>query len=217
MRYGTEAQLRYVSALLRGTKDVSLGLRETAELESLGVLRRCVDGIQATAYARQWLRAEKAAKSDREAVQVSTTRNEHGFFAPHHLAAGERVRRLFDRANLQQRVTMAYRPVAALRADARQAGDISDMAADARKGLAEIHNLLPGDCAGAVIDVFGFEKGLQAVETERGWPRRSAKLVLRIGLEQLARHYGLTETAQGPANGHMRRWIGDNARPTETG
>ena len=65
----------------------------------------------------------------------------------------------------------------------------------------EIHRDLPADCAGVVIDVCGWLKGLQEVERERGWPRRSAKLVLRIGLEQLAQHFGLGPYAVGKTRG----------------
>lgn len=140
------------------------------------------------------------------------------FLGAHHLAAAERVRRLFDRAHLNPRVTMSYSPVAVTGGKGGgQASDLTDMAAEARKALAELYRCLPSDCAGVIIDVCGFEKGLQSIETERGWPRRSAKLVLRIGLEQLARHYGLVAFAQGPESARQRRWIGEGALPTEVG
>jgi hypothetical protein len=91
--------------------------------------------------------------------------------------------------------------------------ELGDFAADARRALAEIHEVLPRDCAGVVLDVCGLLKGLQSVESERGWPRRSAKLVLRIGLDQLARHYGLAAQATGPASRRDRAWQDAGARP----
>ena len=48
------------------------------------------------------------------------------------------------------------------------AGEITDLAADARRSVAEIHRVLPRDCAGVVMDVCGLLKGLQDVERERG-------------------------------------------------
>jgi hypothetical protein len=94
--------------------------------------------------------------------------------------------------------------------------DISDMAADARRELARLHRQLPRDCADVVLDVCGLEKGLQQIETERGWPRRSAKLVLRIGLDCLAELYGLQEAAIGRESGRVRVAM-DGPRPIEFG
>jgi hypothetical protein len=58
-----------------------------------------------------------------------------------------------------------------------------------------------------LFDVCGFGKGLQVIELERRWPRRSAKLVLRIGLEQLAATFELSPTATGNERGHARNWL----------
>ena len=87
------------------------------------------------------------------------------------------------------------------------------LALDARRMLDDMSRRLPADCAGVVLDVCGLLKGLQEVELERGWPRRSAKLVLRIGLEQLAQHYGMAGEAHGPEHGRQCTWIGPEGRP----
>jgi hypothetical protein len=81
------------------------------------------------------------------------------------------------------------------------------MAADARKLLADLHRQLPRDCAEVVLDVCGFGKGLQQIETERSWPRRSAKLVLRIGLDRLAEIWGIGESAVGVETKRRRAWM----------
>jgi hypothetical protein len=137
------------------------------------------------------------------------------FLAPHQVDAGEQIRRLFERANLRQRVTMSYSADrVAGNAGGGRARDLSDLAIDARRRLNELLADLPADCAGVVLDVCGFLKGLQQVESERGWPRRSAKLVLRIGLDQAARSLGLSAVASGPSQGRTRHW---GERPTELG
>lgn len=129
----------------------------------------------------------------------------------HQVEAGERVRKLVERAQLQPRLTMTYSAARTAGITPQMAGEITDLAADARRSLAEIHRVLPRDCAGVVMDVCGLLKGLQDVERERGWPRRSAKLVLRIGLDHLAQHYGLGPFAVG--KGKPRHWLAEGARP----
>ena len=135
------------------------------------------------------------------------------FLERHHLEAGERVRCLLERAQLQPRLTRDYASPPIGGSGRRGAGDMSDMAADARRSLADLHKILPADCAGVVLDVCGLLKGLQEVERERGWPRRSAKLVLRIGLEQLAKHYGLRPVAVGAPTSKDRNWMASDGRP----
>lgn len=141
---------------------------------------------------------------------------EAAFLAPHQLEAARRVQTVFERSQLRQRTTMHYGPRVGDGGSSR-GNDIGDMAADARKQLAEIYRSLPADCAGVVMDVCGFEKGLQEIETERGWPRRSAKLVLRIGLETLAQRFGLTACATGLESPRATSWLADGARPSEFG
>ncbi len=138
---------------------------------------------------------------------AATSGGEPAFLARHQVEAGERVRRLVERARLNPRLTMNYSAAqVAGGKGASRAGDMSDMAADARKALARLHEALPRDCAEVVLDVCGLEKGLQQVESERGWPRRSAKLVLRIGLDRLAEVWGIGTVAVG-REGRSRAWM----------
>ena len=177
---------------------------------------------------RQMLEADAFAAQHREEVKGSegvalnlaesplarlaaASGGEPAFLERHQVEAGERVRRLVERARLNPRLTMSYSAArVAGGKGASHAGEMSDMAADARKALARLHEALPRDCAEVVLDVCGLEKGLQQVETERGWPRRSAKLVLRIGLDRLAEVWGIGAVAVG-REGRNRAWM-DGAR-----
>lgn len=150
-------------------------------------------------------------------MRRSETGGRSGFLEPHHLEAARRVTRLFERAHLAQRTTMRYTPLPAAARNTGTHGEITDMAAEARKALNELYEILPADCAAVVIDVCCYDKGLQAIETERGWPRRSAKLVLRIGLDHLASQFGLLAAAMGPRAEAMRGWMDEGAKPREVG
>jgi hypothetical protein len=139
---------------------------------------------------------------------------DRAFLEPHQIEAGERVRGLVERAQLRTRTTMNYSGEATGGRKQRNAAEtVTDMAVDARRVLDGIHGALPAECAGVVMDVCGWLKGLQQVERERGWPRRSAKLVLRIGLEQVAQRMGLGPHAVGRERVPARGWMAEGARP----
>ncbi|MDR3475221.1 MAG: DUF6456 domain-containing protein [Devosia sp.] len=187
--------------------------------EARGWLRRQL--IEGEPYAGQHRREVRAGDgrvinlSESPLARLAAAGSEAGqpFLAAHQVEAGERLRRLVERAGLRQRVTMAYDPTRTASGRGGGGAEMSDMAADARRALATIMESLPAECAGVVLDVCGLEKGLQQIESERGWPRRSAKLVLRIGLDQLARHFRLAPLAIGRNTGPSLAWMEAGARP----
>lgn len=220
-------------ALESDGRPVSLPAGEVRALVSLGVIDADAAGCRANRGTAQWLKRQlleedafaaqhrvagrgadgallNLAESPLARLALATGEAE-AFLRPHQVEAGERLRRLVERAQLQPRLTMSYSAAHTASKGAGHAGEIGDMAAEARKGLAELYRQLPRDCAEVVLDVCGFGKGLQQIETERGWPRRSAKLVLRIGLDRLAEVYGIDEAAVGAETRRRRAWM-DGAR-----
>ncbi|PSC04552.1 ATPase [Alsobacter soli] len=131
--------------------------------------------------------------------------------------AGERFRVDLTLGMVLPSVTASWSP--APRGGRRGGGveHVTDMALAARQRCDAAARALGAELAGLLVDVCGFLKGLEQVERERGWPARSAKVVLRIALDRLAAHYGLAREAVGPDRSPMRMWGAPDYRPTMDG
>jgi hypothetical protein len=127
-------------------------------------------------------------------------------FLSHRLEAGERLRGDMETAQMLPRVTVDWAFGGAGGGGAGGPAAAQDAAIAARQRACAALDAVGGDLAGLLVDVCGFLKGLETVEAERGWPRRSAKLALALALERLANHYGLRAQAQGKAKAPMRSW-----------
>ncbi|WP_181704314.1 DUF6456 domain-containing protein [Chthonobacter albigriseus] len=131
--------------------------------------------------------------------------------------AGERFRRDFTIAGLMARTTMNWDALGGPN-DRRQSGSggglvVTDAALAARARVTAALQAVGPDLAAVLIDVCCHLRGLGDVERSRGYPSRSAKVVLRIALAALARHYGLCEQATGPAGARLRHWGAPDYRP----
>lgn len=133
------------------------------------------------------------------------------------LAAGERLRLDLTRAQIMPRVTSNWSTAVASGRRDGEAGVATDAMIAARQRVDQAMRAVGTEFAGLLIDVCGFLKRLPEVERERGWPARSAKLVLDMALSRLARHYGLASEATGPARGAMRAWADPGYRPSVEG
>jgi hypothetical protein len=137
------------------------------------------------------------------------------------VVAAEKLRRDFEIGHLQPRVTANW---SASINRGRRTGepgnieDLTEMALSARRRVDRAIEAVGPELSGVLIDVCCFLKGLETVERERQWPARSAKLVLRIALQALARNYGLTASATGPTDGRgkVRNWGAEDFRPVIT-
>lgn len=128
------------------------------------------------------------------------------FLGPSVVVAGERFRRDFTLAGLSPQLGAAWAaPVSGGRAGG--ALDYADVVIAARQRLHRALDAVGPDFGSLLLDVCGFLKGLEAAERDRGWPARTAKVVLKLALAALARHYGLADEARGPDRaGGIRTW-----------
>jgi len=100
------------------------------------------------------------------------------------LAAGERLARDFYLAGLEPRLTSNWElgPGGGKRRSAPGAGtEISDCRLAAIERLKRALDHLGPEMASLLLDVCCFQMGLGDCEKKRNWPRRSGKLVVRLG------------------------------------
>lgn len=136
---------------------------------------------------------------------------------PHHLLAGERLRADFTLAQMMPRTTANWHsPVASGRRDGQPVAHPSERAFDAKRRTRKALEEVGPEFAGLVLDVCCFLKRLEDVERERRWPARSAKVVLQLALERLARHYGLRGEIRGKASAVLRVWFAEEAAASES-
>ena len=140
-------------------------------------------------------------------------RDGRSYIEPHQLQAGERLRADFTRANLMPRTTSNWAsPISSTRgAVSGGAGAFTDVMVAARQHVHQALDTVGPEFAGLLLDVCCFLKRLEDVERERAWPARSAKVVLQLALDRLARHYGYAAQTSGRARAPVRTWLAEGA------
>lgn len=127
-------------------------------------------------------------------------------------AAGERLRADFTRGQLTPRVTSNWSsPTARGDTASGGAGEMTDVIVASRQRVRQAIEGVGPEFSGVLLDVCCFLHGLEDVERERGWPARSAKVVLQLALDRLARHYGFAKELRGAPSAHIRTWLADDA------
>lgn len=121
--------------------------------------------------------------------------------------AGERLRADFTRGNLTPRITSSWSMPTSGGSPGGGAAGMTDLIVASRQRLKHALEACGPEFSGLLMDVCCFLRGLDDVERQRGWPQRSAKIVLQLGLDRLARHYGLKAELQGSAPGRIRVWV----------
>lgn len=139
-------------------------------------------------------------------------RDGRALIAPHQFQAGERLRAEFDIAHLMPRTTSNWSAPIARRGRTGEAGaSFTDSMVAARQRINHAMIAVGPEFSGLLLDICCFLKRLEDVEKERGWPPRSAKVVLQLALDRLARHYGFEREARGKSRAPIRVWSEDAA------
>ncbi|QCK88773.1 DNA replication protein [Phreatobacter aquaticus] len=140
------------------------------------------------------------------------------FLSPHEVEAGERFRLDFTLAGLSPKLGSSWQAPVSRGSAGGHGLDYADVVIAARQRLRHAETAVGPDFASLLLDVCGFLKGIEEVEKARGWPVRTAKVVLKLALAALARSYGLRGEAQGPARSTgIRSWRSAKTSELKTG
>jgi len=141
-------------------------------------------------------------------------RNGRPLIEPHQFQAGERLRGDFTCAHLMPRTTSNWTsPIASGRrgAGGERAATFTETMIAARQRVHQALDAVGPEFGGLLLDACCFLKRLEDIERERAWPARSAKVVLQLALDRLARHYGFAAQMRGPTRAPIRTWLADDA------
>lgn len=133
-------------------------------------------------------------------------------------AAGERLRADLTRAGTLPSMTSDWtRPYCDASLAPGERLNPSDAAIAARQRVQAALKAAGPEFAGLLVDLCGFLKPLGQIESERGWPVRSGKVMAVAALGGLARHYGIASVARGPRRmDDVLHWGAPGYRPTIT-
>ncbi|MEO0797806.1 MAG: DUF6456 domain-containing protein [Pseudomonadota bacterium] len=130
--------------------------------------------------------------------------NGQPFISDAELEAAQRFRSDFDRANAIAPTTVNWHAAetGGTPNSGREAAfaDRLDRGIAAKVRLADAIGAVGPELASVLVDVCCHGIPLANIEKSQAWPQRSAKVVVQIALQQLARHYGLATRAPGGNN-----------------
>jgi len=118
--------------------------------------------------------------------------------------AGEKLRRDFTLGQLTPRLGVDL--TAPVMSGGGGQDTISDIALAARQRFNRAMTAAGPGLSDLLFDVCCQLKPLESAEDQRGWAKRSGRVVLKIALDRLAGHYGLGVTAR---RGGVRAWRDD--------
>lgn len=123
-------------------------------------------------------------------------------------AAGERLRRDYTIARLEPRMCIDLSAPVVLGRGPGSTAMMPDAVLAAKQRFAKAMSAAGPGLSDMLFEVCCALRGLEALERDNKWPRRSGKVVLCLALDRLAAHYGLMHTA---TKSRLRGWSADFA------
>lgn len=188
----------------KGQNRTSLGARQ----RELGVAPVEVSGEVSEAVIN-------LAESPLAQLMRRKTKQGAPFLSRAEFEAGERLRADYTRGQIMPRLGANW---TASVASGRRAADngiaeLTDSALAARMRVDHAVAAVGPELSGVLIDICCFLKGLELVERERGWPVRSAKIVLKTALGALSRHYRPHAVRRDAGSRPLLHWGSEDYRP----
>ena len=140
-------------------------------------------------------------------------KNGKPFLSAAEFRAGERLRSDYTRGQIMPRLGANWEASVSSGRRSGGIGDLTDAALAARLRVEKAIGAVGPELSGVLIDVCCFLKGMETVEIERGWPVRSAKVVLKTALGILSRHYN---PESGTRQKQVLHWGAEDYRPSIT-
>lgn len=181
------------------------------------VLKRALSGqpLAAASHAAPPRPEINAAESPLAWFRRASGRDGVPLISEEEFLAGERLRADFWFAEMTPRVTSRWDavPQGGRRAAPGAGAELSDGVVAAQTRVRAALAAVGPDLSGVLIDVCCHLKGMEEAERRAGWPQRSGKVVLRLALAALARHYGIGPVTRVNGPARVRHWGSSDYRP----
>lgn len=149
---------------------------------------RSISSVEVRDEGQRWQAQYNDEESPLRALYRRKTKSGMPFLNQAEFEAGERLRRDFTFGALMPSVTMRWQEKLSGMSSADKA-EFSDQTLGARHRVNKALEAVGPELGSLLIDVCCFLKGMERIERERGWPVRSAKIVLKTALIALDRYY----------------------------
>jgi len=136
------------------------------------------------------------------------------FISEDEFRAGERLRSDFTRGAMMPSISARWDMGVgnSTRSGPGGMAEFTDIALASRMRVERALEAVGPELSGVLIDVCCFLKGLELVERERQWPVRSGKMLLKMGLSMLHRHYN-PHLGKEPRSTGIVHWGAEDYRP----